>query len=188
VVVVLIRLVPLVLGACEAFSYKAQIVYSYENVESLQLLTYHRLVINVMLPPEGYTDLCEYPFNVTTTITANSNLNESPLENTTNIPIEFDFSPIALLVPLQRRKDNINVTDCDLFTKIKVALQYQREVIQDRQLWSIIFYNTHGDDSDKDDEGNIHGNSSSSIIDTQNARVYPREILNSRRYSGTPTS
>jgi hypothetical protein len=150
------------------FEGEAEIVYSDEGKDSLRLPPDAELVLNVMLPPENHRDLCEYPSelqNVATSVsaeededvvndddnptlspTAHSNFKDSLLENGITIPIEFDFSPIAFLVPLQRRRNGSNITDCDLLTKIKVALQYQREVIRDRKLWSIIFYNSLGDD------------------------------------------
>jgi hypothetical protein len=183
------------LGAGDAFTYQAEIVYSDEGKESLRLPPYDRLVLNVMMPPENYTDLCEYPWQIVTpsipaeedeegmndnqnrtlSPTAHSNFNDSLLEDGISIPIEFDFSPIAFLVPLQRRRNGRNITDCDLLTKIRVALQYQREIIKDRQLWSIIFYNAHGDERDEGDERNTWGNRNSSTSEP-NTHVHSMEM------------
>lgn len=191
-----------------AYSHTAQIVYSNQGRDSLQLPPYHRLVINLILPPQGYTDLCQFP--------AEEDLQSLLLllmDNDDTTEVEFDFSPIALLVPLNRRRQyeqqqqqqqqssddgivtnstNTNTTvninnihnntdeetdnDCDLLTKITVALQYQQRVIRDRNLWAVIFYNTFGDDEDDGDDYE-DGTVSSQVGDTdRNSRIYPMDI------------
>ncbi|KAG7364029.1 ring finger domain containing protein [Nitzschia inconspicua] len=154
------------LGPRTAYTRKAQIVYAHEDSNSLRLPPYHRLVVNLMLPPEEYPDLCSIPTQLlpNETDATENNSSESTTSNTTSssgdsrleslledvtLPIGFEFSPVAFLVPLQRNRVDSNSTDtgdCDVLTKIKVALQYQQHVFRDQQLWSVIFYSTHSDD------------------------------------------
>jgi len=60
------------------------------------------------------------------------------------LPMHHDYSPIALLVPLGGSRSD----DCDALTKIQVALQIQQNMIFGGLLYSVIFYNVHGDDDD----------------------------------------
>jgi hypothetical protein len=139
-----------------AYSGRAQIVYFDETYNSLRLQPYHRLVVNLMLPPAHTPNLCEYPVS-----TAQGQEKENG--NTTNsfqhnniegFPLDFAFSPIALLVPLPRGSGSSNTNtpldDCDILTKIKVALRIQQEMIKDNLLWTVIFYNAY-DNSDGDE-------------------------------------
>ena len=91
-----------------------------------------------MLPPENYTDLCEYP--------PEDVIQGMLLESGTtpgSLPIDFQYTPIGLLVPLAVGRDG--PYDCDLLTKIQVALAIQRNMTKDNQLWSVIFYNDNLD-------------------------------------------
>ncbi|KAG7364030.1 ring finger domain containing protein [Nitzschia inconspicua] len=159
-------------GPRTAYTRKAQIVYAYGDSNSMRLLPYHRLVVNLMLPPEEYADLCTFPTQLlpSETDATDNNSSESTTSNTTSssgdsrleslledasLPIGLEFSPVAFLVPLQRNRIDSNSTDtgdCDVFTKIKVALQYQQHVFRDQQLWSVIFHSTHSDDNQGADE------------------------------------
>jgi hypothetical protein len=55
------------------------------------------------------------------------------------------------LVPLGREE-----YDCDLLTKIQVAIAIQQNMTRDNQLWSVIFYNEYVDDTNTYKENRIY--------------------------------
>jgi hypothetical protein len=145
-----------------AYSGKAQVVYFDESHNRFRLPSYHRLVVNLILPPAHTPDLCEYPLSTTHDEDEENTIDSFRNNNVGAEGLEFAFPPIALLVPLPRGSDSSNSTattdDCDILTKIKVALRIQQEMITENRLWSVIFYNAQDiiDDSSENQDNLIY--------------------------------
>lgn len=130
-----------------AYSYRAQIVYFEETVDSLRLPPYHRLGSNLMVPPGNNSQLCEYPIDAVEEYIAaasSGNLFDNEEATTNNsdyaksvLPVTFEYSPLTLVV---------SPGGCSIMQKIKVALQIKQNITGD--VWSILFFSndtTHGD-------------------------------------------
>jgi hypothetical protein len=137
------------------YSFKAQIVYFDDRPESLRLPPYNHLGVNLMLPPENYTDLCNYPPDEVMLEMLRNDKTATTTNNT--LPIDFKHTPIGLLVPLGRSSNHYHEDekqtndpssynyDCDLLTKVQVAIAIQQNITKNNQLWSVIFYNDNDD-------------------------------------------